>query len=167
MYTEEKLQKIGRSRNGLCHFCKIQLETLVHLFYGCNVIQELWRRIYNMIQNNARFEGLINLELNEESILLGLNDLNPVEKKVISTLVNTIKWVVWKNRNIIKYQDKQVTLENLVQYSINEIKMLLHIIPDQKGKNVSCITEIKHILNLVSQCCHFTYYNDNCTYIFL
>lgn len=82
VYTEEKLQKIGRSRNGLCHFCKIQLETLVHLFYGCNVIQELWRRIYNMIQNNARFEGLINLELNEESILLGLNDLNPVEKKL-------------------------------------------------------------------------------------
>ena len=31
---------MGRSMNGLCHFCNTQVETLKHLFYDCTVIQQ-------------------------------------------------------------------------------------------------------------------------------
>jgi hypothetical protein len=36
VYTEAKLQKMGRSMNDLCHFCNTQVETLKHLFYNCS-----------------------------------------------------------------------------------------------------------------------------------
>jgi hypothetical protein len=38
--SEYRLQKMGKS-NGQCHFCKNEIESLMHLFYRCHKIKHV------------------------------------------------------------------------------------------------------------------------------
>ena len=41
-YRNKKLFTFRKSTSPLCPFCKLSDETVLHLFYECNIIQNLW-----------------------------------------------------------------------------------------------------------------------------
>ena len=48
IYTEERLQKMNKSPNGSCHFCK-DPENLMHLFVNCKLVDSVWTEIFQKI----------------------------------------------------------------------------------------------------------------------
>ena len=42
LYLNKKLFTFRKSTSPLCPFCKLSDETVLHLFYECNIIQNLW-----------------------------------------------------------------------------------------------------------------------------
>ena len=72
--SDYKLQKMGKS-NCQCHFCKNEIESLMHLIYRCHkikhVLDEL-KHIFNII-----FEK--NIVLFEEKLILGVYEEETTE----------------------------------------------------------------------------------------
>ena len=64
IYTEAKLQKMGRSMNGLCHFCNTQVEILKYLFYDCTVTQHNWVKIISALKNYMNSREIKNIDIN-------------------------------------------------------------------------------------------------------
>ena len=46
VYTEERLQRMGLSLNGSCHFCN-ENETLLHLFVHCKFVDSVWIEVFD------------------------------------------------------------------------------------------------------------------------
>ena len=46
VYTEERLQRMGLSLNGSCHFCK-EKETLLHLFVHFKFVDSVWIEVFD------------------------------------------------------------------------------------------------------------------------
>ena len=44
-YLNKRLFIFGKSPSSLCSFCKQANETILHLFYECNITKELWNRL--------------------------------------------------------------------------------------------------------------------------
>ena len=45
LYLNKKLHTFGLSNTQLCSFCKIEEETISHLFYYCSHIQDIWNLV--------------------------------------------------------------------------------------------------------------------------
>ena len=43
LYLNKKLLIFGKSSSRLCSFCKNAYETILHLFYKCDIIKKLWK----------------------------------------------------------------------------------------------------------------------------
>ena len=68
LYLNERLHKIGFSQSPLCSYCKTTNETMLHLFYECEKVKQVWIEI----QNKFRNLGLPNLS--PGNAILGLLD---------------------------------------------------------------------------------------------
>ena len=149
VYTEERLQRMGRS-NGKCHFCKTESDTLTHLFFGCENIKNAWGKIFDAINTFFIVENIEIIPHNEETVILGRYDRNMHDCFDINTIPNTVKWVIWKIRNIIKYQKKNFSC----QFLINAIKAELTFVTESVNKSTlqrkSYINNIKSIKNLIN-----------------
>ena len=56
-----------------CYFCNTQLETIIHLMYDCNVIQDFWEQVRNWIVNNLRLNDT--LDINHYNVIV--NEIYP------------------------------------------------------------------------------------------
>ena len=45
LYLNKKLDTFGLSNMQLCSFCKMEEETIIHLFYYCIHIQDIWNQV--------------------------------------------------------------------------------------------------------------------------
>jgi predicted TIM-barrel fold metal-dependent hydrolase len=75
--TEAKLQKNGRSMNGLCHFCDTRVETLKNKYFTTAVIQQNWVKIISALKNYMKSRDIKNIDINEiteEHLFLGIYD---------------------------------------------------------------------------------------------
>ena len=52
LYLNKKLFLFGKAPSPLCSFCKLDDETILHLFYECNFTKELWNRL-NIFFNDS------------------------------------------------------------------------------------------------------------------
>jgi hypothetical protein len=71
-YSEYRLQKMGKS-NGRCHFCKNEIESLMHLFYRCHNIKHVLDELKHIF--NSIFEkniALVDVFLSEYSSVSAL-----------------------------------------------------------------------------------------------
>ena len=144
IYTEEKLQKMGRS-NGKCFFCKTENETLQHLFYTCDKIKTIWETVCDAINAFLIEKNMIGINFCEKHIILGIHDKNK-ENKTLNTVLNTVKWVVWKNRNVIKYQKKNLSSQIIKEYVRIELKDLLNCVQFKSVKNMRFLNNLKEII---------------------
>ena len=127
IYTEERLQKMNRS-NGCCHFCK-EKETLLHLFVHCKLVDEIWEYIFEKITELCVQNGVDCLQKTEQNIIFGIHDKDDIGTLIINTIIFLTKWVIWKKRNIAKYQKKVIvklelmnTLENEIAFVFSTVK---------------------------------------------
>ncbi len=125
--TEEKLKKMKLS-NGKCSLCTIEIENTEHLFFGCELISSIWAFFSTTCQQ------IWNIALNEEIILLLCDKKNPEKYPrtvygVIVFIVISVKWILWKRRNLTKYDNKwnsELETEQWAkQYIIKRIEVLM------------------------------------------
>ena len=51
LYLNKKLFKFRKSTSPLCPFCKLSDETVLHLFYECNITLNLWNELVLFFKN--------------------------------------------------------------------------------------------------------------------
>ena len=150
IYTEQKLFRIGKSNNGKCHFCKTENETLTHLFHSCNIIMVVWEHIFDALKTYNVLNNTVYIPLSEELIILGMYDYNKKYNVITNTIMNTVKWIIWKCRNIIKYQSKSFTSSQLIAYAKRELSSLIESMDKSlSSKKENFAAEIKLIINLI------------------
>ena len=86
VYTEERLQRMGLSLNGSCHFCK-EKETVLHLFVHCKFVDSVWIEVFDKFNDVFFRKFNILAEKSEKNICLGIFDK---DLKKIAKFVNTI-----------------------------------------------------------------------------
>ena len=59
LYLNKKLFIFGKTRSSLCSFCKQADETILHLFYECNISKELWNRLDLFFNDCFHFPQLL------------------------------------------------------------------------------------------------------------
>ena len=92
------MQVFNRS-DGKCHFCR-DIESIVHLFYHCNYVQQFFLKIeYRMSDSSPWKHEFLEVIWNEDKFLLGNFDKN---KHIIRTITTCMKYTIWKIRNIFK-----------------------------------------------------------------
>ena len=110
IFTEHKLSLIGRSK-GKCHFCKTETEYLTHLFCECAVIQSALTNINNKINTILEQVGHEHVKFGLKNVILGFdydtvqNVQNGHVRIYLNTVLQMVKWEIWKIRNIIKYEN--------------------------------------------------------------
>ena len=72
MYTEERLQRVGLSLNGSCHFCK-EKETLLHLFVHCKFVDSVWIEVFD--KDLKKLQSLLTLFRCLQNILFGKKEM--------------------------------------------------------------------------------------------
>ncbi len=89
--TNKFLHKIGIKNNPMCSFCKIEEETIVHLFYECDIVHDFLLSFERWIYN----ETSIFLNFTKTDCLFGkMNNKARVE----NLLLLIFKFYVYKQR---------------------------------------------------------------------
>ena len=55
LYANKMLFKFGKVTSPRCSFCKLHDETIMHLFYKCLIVKELWNQLKSILSNNILF----------------------------------------------------------------------------------------------------------------
>ena len=61
--TNSYLYKIKIKDNENCSFCKMQKEEIIHLFWNCEHVTRLWKRIEEMLKRHNIFSGNFNINI--------------------------------------------------------------------------------------------------------
>ena len=101
--------------NGLCHFCKRDIEDIRHLFYTCPITYAVVRQF--QVKINTVLNGNEILELDSHHVILGFTDGNELNRCFVNFCLIPLKWEIWKIRNNIKFDNRR--------YTINEISVLI------------------------------------------
>ena len=100
--TKKFLLKINLTDDNKCFFCKTEIEDLLHLFFNCSYVQQLWGSLKQWL-------GSLHVQVFDWSlkdILLGIIGENPV----INHIIIITKYFIYR-QSILK---KQLSLNNLI-----------------------------------------------------
>ena len=148
IFTEYKLSLIGRSE-GKCHFCKTETEYLTHLFCECAVIQSALTNINAKVNTILEQAGHKHVKFDLKNVILGFNydTVQNVHIRIyLNTVLQMVKWEIWKNRNIIKYENKLFSTASLLKCIMSKIDCCVKFM--QKTKTAD---KFKKILDLLRQ----------------
>ena len=108
LFTEAKLQVMNRS-DGKCHFCA-EVESLTHLFYNCNYVQQFFSYVEQNIADHVPWKPkLISIIRNKKEYLIGNID---DDNCFFNAITINMKYTIWKVRNIIKFQNKVINVNS-------------------------------------------------------
>ena len=135
---------MGKS-NGQCHFCKNEIESLMHLFYRCHKIKHFLDELKHIF--NSIFEK--NIVLVEENLIIRVYEGEIIENLLLMNLVICIlKWVSWKTRNYIKHNKgtyrEAIVITNLKNELRSNIQMM---IKDPEVRNLYNIRKLQLLLD--------------------
>lgn len=120
--TNYLLSKMGLTNGNLCTFCARQPETLVHLFWECEMVQSFWNNIKNWINTKC-----FNIDTNWSKIDIILGS------KTIQTALNNI--ILTAKYHI--YQSKMRESAPNLNYFKKQIKILINTERYQAQKSLS------------------------------
>ena len=94
--------------NGICKICNGNRESYIHLLFSCDRVKGTWKRLENVINNILNLD--YKLELNIENIVFIIvnEDIGKNETMFIKALIVQAKWLIWKERNNVKYGNKTI-----------------------------------------------------------
>ncbi len=111
---KKKTERMKRG-NGRCSFCDLEKETVMHLFTDCEYLKPIWHSVNIMVQ-----KVLINDQYNlvqSENIMLGVGNV------YVDFIIAYTKWILWKTRNLIVFENKWLNESDIyhwIQNAINE-----------------------------------------------
>jgi hypothetical protein len=135
IYTEERLQKMNKSPNGSCHFCK-DPENLMHLFVNCKLVDSVWTEIFQKINEFYEQNEIKTISKSENSIILGISHRDDQINAIVNTILTTTKWMIWKERNVAKYQKKKITKLKIINLIKSEISFIFSLAKSKTGNNI-------------------------------
>jgi hypothetical protein len=77
------------------------------------------------------------LETSNKTIILGSSNVNSTLRQIPNWFILSTKWHIWKAQTSIKYEANKITAHHTVQATLNEIKLILHIIQSRTNKDVT------------------------------
>ena len=89
--TNKFLHFISINNNSLCTFCKHDQETIEHLFFECNLVNELIKEFQRWLKDKANFE--INLTVSD--VILLVKDKN---MKALNLMLILLKLYIYRTR---------------------------------------------------------------------
>ena len=150
IYTEERLQKMNKSANGSCHFCK-DPENLMHLFVNCKLVDSVWTEIFQKINEIYEQNEIKTISKSENTIILGISHRDDEINAIVNTILTTTN--IRKERNVAKYQKKII---NLIK---SEISFIFSLAKGKTGNNfftemtnIFCIKLFPYELIYLGQC---------------
>ena len=117
--TNKFLFIINRRHNDLCSFCNLAPETIIHLFWECQEIQNLWEDISIWLNFRNLFPDL---EITSESIIFGFKG-NTVMHSTLNLIFLVIKYMIYKS----KVQEKHISLPIVKNEISNRYKLEKYI----------------------------------------
>ena len=106
--TEKKLQRMGYS-NGVCCLCGAEEENLSHILLDCDTLGSFWNIVIDMVKVNCE-----TYTFNEKDVMLVNCSQNNWERKIVNFLFLIAKWIVWKRRCVVKYENNWVDELSLI-----------------------------------------------------
>ena len=130
--TEKRLQRMKLS-DGRCVICG-EIENVDHLFLCCIGLNVFWENVENLVSNIIE-----NVVLTNEVILLGYLDEKIDKDKLMTTnfLISLGKYILWKRRNYIKYEKRQIGIHKCFEWYKFELRGFLRIFSNCKLKYVN------------------------------
>ena len=55
---------------------------------------------------------------------------------IVNTILTTTKWMIWKERNVDKYQKKKITKLKMINLIISEISFIFSLAKSKTGNNI-------------------------------
>ncbi len=139
--TEEKLKKMKLS-NGMCTSCTVEIENVEHLFYGCEILDRTWISINKLCQTIWK----VNINNDKMIILSNCEEESNAICEVVEYIIMCVKWVLWKRRNLIKYDDKWYSDTETEKWVLNYIRERTELIVKTTLKK-DIQTELEKILS--------------------
>ena len=91
--TNNLLFKMDKTDSNKCSFCNLYKESIVHLFYDCLIVKNLWLIVEQALE---RVDGIVR-ELTCKDIILGYQLQNsPKLNVIINNVILHVKFYVWK-----------------------------------------------------------------------
>ena len=145
LYLNKNLFTFWKSTSPLCPFCKLSNETVLHLFYECNIILNLWNELVLFFENEftlfdltsqAAFLGFLGFVNVDSELLLLQNHLLLIFKIYI---YNSRKSESLKIKSLIRETTKVKNIEEKI--SLNNKKK--HAIYKRKWQLVEIVLKTK------------------------
>lgn len=141
IFTEKKLSHMNFS-DGICKVCNDNFEDIAHLLSDCNKLKGVWNIVENMLK------PVLNIQIDLFTIIAGfLNDETPTNE-ITNMLLSMVRWIIWKRRNIVKYEKTELDTEHLIQWIKSEVKSHLLIIC--KSKIIQKNKKMQESLDLIA-----------------
>jgi hypothetical protein len=96
---------MNKSPNGSYHICK-DPENLRHLFINCKLVVSVWAEIFQKINEFYVQIEIKTISKSENTIILRISHRDDEINAIVNTILTT-KWIIWKERNVAKYQKKK------------------------------------------------------------
>ena len=93
LYLNKKLFKFRKSTSPLCPFCKLSDETVLHLFYECNIILNLWNELDLFFENEFML-----FDLTPQAAFLGFLNVNSKLLLIQNYLLLIFKIYIYNSR---------------------------------------------------------------------
>ena len=140
--TEKRLIKMNIS-DGLCKLCECDTEDLIHVLCDCDSIVGFWKFVINIIITNISSYKYL-----ESEVILGCMNGNLCmrEKQIVNFFILNAKWIVWKRRCRIIFENDWINEKNMLYWFVNDLKYQQQLLMSSKNTSVRYLAE-KLILN--------------------
>ena len=135
IYTEHKLLLMNMSEDGFCHFCKSNLETVAHLFFYCRRINWICFKIEQKLNRVLAEDSKSAIKIAPHQFILGYLHENKNVRVFVNLIIVLVKWEIWKIRNGIKFDNKQVSNNFILEHIMQKIKSVIRFL---EGTNIAC-----------------------------
>ena len=104
--------------DGTCKVCFKNVENMYHLLISCTDIMVIWKQIEIIVKRVLETFKLDNL-----SILGGyFEDCGEINQ--INAILSVTRWNIWKRRNVIKYENVNIPVEECLNVVVNDLKCM-------------------------------------------
>ena len=124
--TNQRLHRFNIISSPNCACCS-SVETVEHLFVHCWVAQAVWQQTIALL--NTFTSNPQHIKLDYRVVLFNIipPPVTPRINEVIITIVNQGKYIIWKARNLIKFERKVFSPSQVSSFLISILKNKLNI----------------------------------------
>ena len=114
LFTNYRVNKFIPNMSPLCSYCKIKNETVSELFINCEMISDLWTKLYDWF-----LKINIKSSVNKNDLLFGITEES--YDSINNYIIMITKQYIWKN----KFNDTPVNLvacKKFIKSKLGEVK---------------------------------------------
>ncbi len=105
----EKRVKYFSTSDGMCPLCGAEQEDLSHILLECDTQGEFWKEVIKIVKSSEE-----HYEFKETDVML-VNE----ESCLVNMFLMNAKWILWKRRCMIKYDNRWINDTSLIKWYKN------------------------------------------------